>query len=51
VGIVAGFEPQVRGCDDYADALGHLTPDGATAVARALGEHYARNERDTIRAR
>lgn len=42
VEIVAGFEPQVRACADYADALGHLTPGGAAAVARAIGEHYER---------
>jgi hypothetical protein len=44
--IVAGFEPKVRACGDYADALGHLTPDGAAAVARGIGEHYARSERE-----
>jgi enterochelin esterase-like enzyme/ubiquinone/menaquinone biosynthesis C-methylase UbiE len=40
--IVAGFEPQVRACEDYADALGHLTPAAAAAVGRTIGEHYAR---------
>lgn len=42
VSIIAGFEPKVRACDDYADALGHLTPAGAEAAGRAIGEHYAR---------
>ncbi|MDP3072924.1 MAG: alpha/beta hydrolase [Opitutaceae bacterium] len=41
VSVIAGIEPQVRTCDDYADALGHLTPAGAAAAARAIGAHYA----------
>jgi hypothetical protein len=48
VKTAAGYEPQVRGCEDYRDALGHLTPDGAVAVARALGEHYAQPDRKTL---
>jgi hypothetical protein len=40
--IVAGCEPKVRGCEDFRDALRHLTQDGAAAVARDIGEHYAR---------
>jgi hypothetical protein len=42
VAIVAGFEPQVRSCEDYADALGHITPAGGAAAGRAIGEYYAR---------
>jgi acetyl esterase/lipase len=41
VPIIAGYEPKVRSCDDYADALGHLTREGAVAAARAIGERYA----------
>ncbi len=48
VEIVADFESQVRGCDDYADALGHLTPGAAATIARAIGEHYARAERKPL---
>jgi hypothetical protein len=46
---VAGFESRVRACEDYAGALGHLTP-AAAAVARAMGEHRARSEREPARA-
>jgi hypothetical protein len=42
VALVAGFSPTVRTCDDYSDALGHLTPEGAQAAGRATGEYYAR---------
>lgn len=41
VEVVVGFSPQVRTCDDYFDGLGHLMPEAAAAVARALGEYYA----------
>ncbi len=46
VEVLAGCQPTVRSCDDFADALGHLTPEGAAAAARAIGEYYARLDRD-----
>ncbi len=36
--LVVGPSPEVRTCDDYRDALGHLTDAGAEAVGRMLGE-------------
>jgi hypothetical protein len=42
VKIVQGFSPKVRDCGDFADALGHLTREGAIAAARSIGEYYAR---------
>ena len=36
--LFAGPSPDVRTCDDYGDALGHLTEDGAAAVGRMLAE-------------
>jgi hypothetical protein len=42
VAIVAGYKPRVRSCEDYADALGHLTPASALVVARSIGEYYAK---------
>ncbi|MDZ4290106.1 MAG: hypothetical protein U0984_19220 [Prosthecobacter sp.] len=48
VEIVAGYEPKLRACEEYADALGHLTPDGAAAVARVIGKHYAPLDRNPI---
>jgi hypothetical protein len=51
VAVVAGYEPKVRTCADYTDALGHLTPTGAAAVGRAIGEYYAKQvARDGARA-
>lgn len=44
VSVVAGYEPTVRSCGDYTDALGHLTPEGAAAVGRAIAEYYARQD-------
>jgi hypothetical protein len=44
VSVVAGFQPTVRTCGDYIDALGHLTPEGAAAVGRAIGEYYAKQD-------
>jgi hypothetical protein len=41
VGIVSGAQPTVRRCEDYADALGHLTPTGAEAVARMIADYYS----------
>ncbi len=34
--LVAGPSPEVRTCDDYRDALGHLTEEGAAAMGRML---------------
>jgi hypothetical protein len=45
VRIVEGFAPQVRTCDDYSDALGHLKQEAAAVIGKAIGEHYA--QRDT----
>jgi hypothetical protein len=44
VEVVAGHLPQVMACTDYSDALGHLTPEAAEAVARRIGEYYAREQ-------
>jgi hypothetical protein len=40
--VVPGFSPRVRDCDDYSDALGHLTGAGAVAAGRTIGEYYKR---------
>jgi hypothetical protein len=40
--VIAGFSPEVWTCDDYADGLGHLKPEAASAVARKIAEHYGR---------
>ncbi len=37
---VRGISPEVRTCDDYRDALGHLTPEGAEAVGRVIAGYY-----------
>ncbi len=34
--LFAGPSPEVRTCDDYRDALGHLTEEGAAAVGRMM---------------
>jgi len=34
--LFAGPSPEVRTCDDYRDALGHLTEEGAAAMGRML---------------
>ncbi len=39
--VVAGISPEVRSCTDYADTLGHFTPDGAVAAAQTIGQFYA----------
>jgi hypothetical protein len=44
VPVVAGYSPRVRTCDDYTDGLGHLKPEAAEAIARMIGEHYARQD-------
>jgi hypothetical protein len=49
VSVVAGFQPTVRTCEDYIDALGHLTREGAAAIGRAIGEYYAKQ--DSLAAR
>ena len=41
VQIIAGYEPKLPSCDGFSDALGHLTPQGAAAVAKLIGEYYA----------
>jgi hypothetical protein len=51
VKVIAGFLPQVRACDDYADALGHLTPEGAAAAARAIASHYRQGDLQCARDR
>jgi len=38
--VVAGYSPEVRSCGDYANATGHLTPEGAAAVGRAIAAYY-----------
>lgn len=38
--ITAGPSPRVAGCDQFSDALGHLTVEGAEQVRRTLREHY-----------
>jgi len=35
--LVVGPSPEVRTCDDYRDALGHLTDEGAAALGDMLG--------------
>lgn len=45
VDVVAGLSPEVRSCADYRDALGHLTPAGATAAGGSIGAYYASAER------
>jgi hypothetical protein len=44
VRVVAGCEPTVRTCDDYADALGHLKPGAAKAVAGTVGDYYRQRD-------
>ena len=39
--VHAGASPEVRSCDDYTDAVGHLTEDAAEAIGRTIGEVYA----------
>lgn len=39
-GVTAGPDPKVATCDQFSDALGHLTVEGAEHVRRALREHY-----------
>ena len=34
--LFAGPSPEVRTCDDYRDALGHLTEEGAAAMGRMM---------------
>lgn len=41
IAVVAGYPPHLRGRQDYSDALGHFTREGAEAVARAIGQYYA----------
>ena len=38
--MIAGSSPEVRSCDDYADEIGHLTPEGAVAAGHAIAEFY-----------
>jgi hypothetical protein len=40
-GISEGYAPVVATCDDYRDALGHLTAEGAVTIGNALGAYYA----------
>jgi hypothetical protein len=40
-GVVSGAAPQVRACSDYRDFIGHLTAEGASAVAISIGQRYA----------
>lgn len=35
--LIVGPSPEVRTCDDYEDALGHLTDEGAAALGEMLG--------------
>ena len=35
--LIVGPSPEVRTCDDYSDALGHLTEEGAAAIGGMLG--------------
>jgi enterochelin esterase-like enzyme len=42
VEVTAGIQPLVGDCAHYADALGHLTPEGAAALARQIGAYYSR---------
>ena len=40
--VIAAASPEVLDCSDYSDTLGHLTPEGAAALGRVLGEFYSR---------
>jgi len=40
-GVIGGFSPEVTTCADYVDSLGHLTLEGASAVAQSIGNYYA----------
>ena len=39
--IVAGLSPEVETCEDYEDALGHLTDAGAATAGATIGDFYA----------
>lgn len=39
-GITVGPSPKVANCDQFSDALGHLTVEGAEHVRRTLRDHY-----------
>ncbi len=41
VDVVAGFSPEVRTCQDYADSTGHLTEAAAGPIGAAIGAFYA----------
>lgn len=38
--VTAGPEPKVAACDQFRDALGHLTEEGAERVRAVLRDHY-----------
>ena len=40
VELTVGYLPKIDQCDHYADALGHLTPAGAEAVAGRIAHYY-----------
>lgn len=50
VRIVEGLAPQVRTCDDYSDALGHLKQEAAAAIGKTIGEHYAKRDAECAAA-
>ena len=39
--VVAGASPEVGACDDYEDALGHLTQTARGPMGATIGEYYA----------
>jgi hypothetical protein len=39
--VAAGFSPEVRTCDDYQDAIGHLERDARGPIGRTIAEFYA----------
>jgi hypothetical protein len=39
--VVAGFSPEVRTCDDYQDAIGHLGREARGPIGRTIAEFYA----------
>lgn len=38
--IVAGASPEVESCEQFVDKPGHLSPEGAAAVARWMADYY-----------
>lgn len=43
--VTAGPEPKVVACDQFRDALGHLTQEGAEHVRESLRDHYRATRR------